>query len=161
MAQTELSYNIASMRLTGNIDGTPIDTIAFSGGRGGSKTAGAVNQVVVNNPFLTSLKENSKKNIVGGPLPMGIYKLQPHEARPNWIRLIPQNTISMHNRDGFAIHGRGPEGSQGCIVPRDFNIVQTIYKLVKERRDNKKIPVFITVYATGDLDYFQNKLRIA
>lgn len=160
MAQEELTYNIAEMRLTGNIDGNPIDARAYSGGRGGSKTTGAVNPIVINNPFLTSLKENSKKNIVGGPLPMGVYTLKLHEARQNWIRLIPQNVISMHNRDGFAIHGRGPEGSQGCIVPQDFAIVQKLYKLVKERRDKKEAPITIRVYATGDLDYYQNKLRI-
>ncbi len=161
MAQTELSFNIAEMRLTGNIDGTSFNAIAYSGGRGGSKTKGAVNPITVNNPFLTSLKENAKKSVAGGPLPMGEYTLQPHESRPNWIRLVPKNNISMHNRDGFAIHGRGPEGSQGCIVPLDFQIVQKIYKLVKERKVNKQSPVTITVYATGDLDYFQNLLHIA
>jgi hypothetical protein len=66
----------------------------------------------------------------------------------------------MHGRAGFAIHGRGPEGSQGCIVPKDFSVVQTIYRLVKERKDKMKSPISIQVYAVGDLDYFQRKLNI-
>jgi hypothetical protein len=160
MPQPELSYNIAEMRLSGNIDGTIFDTLAYCGGRGGSKIPGAANPIIMNNPFLTSLKEDKEKKIDGGPLPIGIYTLSLHEKKTNWIRLTPKDVVAMHGRDGFAIHGRGPEGSQGCIVPEDFSVVQKICALVKDRKDKKKSSITIDVYAQGDLDYYLSKLRM-
>lgn len=161
-SQTELAYNIASMRLSGTIDGTEINAIAWSGGRGGTKTAGADSLIIKNNPFLTGLKhDEKKKESIGGPLPMGIYSLRLHESKSNWIRLIGKDITNAHGRSGFAIHGRGPEGSQGCIVPDDFKVVQSIYKLVKARKDAAKPEILLKVYAIGDLDYYEKLLSIS
>src|ERR1043165_9108557 len=88
----DLTYNICSMRLTGMLDGSRIEIIAYSGGRAGSKTKGAVNRVLANNPFLTNHKLNSNlSNDVGGALPQGMYTLYPHETKRNFVRLIPAN----------------------------------------------------------------------
>lgn len=153
----ELSYNIASMRLQGVVDGTDINIIAYSGGRGGSKESGAINNLIANNPFLTGIKLDERKKAqgsVGGALPMGTYVLQLHETKKNWIRLNPINVPNMHERAGFAIHGRGQRGSDGCIVPNDFQIVLKLCELVKARKDKKLPNVLLKVYAVGDLDFF-------
>lgn len=158
----ELAYNIASMRLTGTVDGTAINTIAYSGGRAGSKTPGAINNLIANNPFLTGVKLNEakKKNgSVGGPLPMGTYTLVLHEKKENFIRLVPKNVTNMHSRSGFLIHGKGVRGSDGCIVPDEFSIVQALYKLVKERKEKNLPVIHLKVYAVGDLDFFQKNIE--
>lgn len=153
----ELVYNIASMRLQGFIDGLEVNVIAYSGGRGGSKIPGAANSMVVNNPFLTGLKfvESKKsKGSVGGALPMGIYSLSLHEKKKNWIRLNPLYVVSMKGRNGFAIHGRGERGSDGCIVPSDFEVVKKLCEIIGERNKKNKSSVLLKVYAVGDLDFF-------
>lgn len=158
----ELSYNIASMRLQGVVDGFEVSVIAYSGGRGGSKTPGASNSIIVNNPFLTGLKLNvAKKNegSVGGALPMGIYSLSLHENKKNWIRLNPVNVVNMKGRDGFAIHGRGERGSDGCIVPSDFEVVKKLCELLAERKKKSQGSVYLKVYAVGDLDFFLNNME--
>ena len=161
MPQTELEYNVASMRLKGNIDGFAIDTIAYSGGRGGTKTAGAANERIINNPFLSSLKyTKGVKDSIGGPLPSGLYKLMLH-SKANEVKLIPVNVTNTHGRGEFLIHGRGKIGSHGCIVPQNFTIVQKIYNSVKERQSKNKAPLMIRVYATGDLDYYLRKIHSA
>jgi len=65
----------------------------------------------------------------------------------------------MHGRDGFAIHGRGKRGSDGCIVPTDFNVVQLVYSLVKAREQADKPAPTLAVVAIGDLDYIERKLK--
>jgi hypothetical protein len=35
------------------------------------------------------------------------------------VELAPQNRHVHVGRDGFYIHGAGPHGSDGCIVPTD------------------------------------------
>ena len=96
------------------------------------------------------------------PLPMVTYYLKTHESRPSWIRLIPlANKAAMKGRDGFAIHGRGKRGSDGCIVPTDFNVVQLLYKLVKAREDAGKPAPTLSVVAVGDLERFDRLNRTA
>jgi len=161
MAQAELEYNVASMRLKGNIDGFLIDTLAYSGGRGGTKTAGAANERIINNPLLSSLKyTKGVKGSIGGPLPSGLYKLMLH-SKVNEVKLIPVSVVNNYGRGEFLIHGRGKIGSQGCIVPQNFNIVQKIYNSVKERQGKNKTPIMIRVYATGDIDYYLRKIHSA
>lgn len=146
----DLTYNIASYLLTGTVDGTSINAYAGSGGRAGTKTPGALNWWLANNPFATSVKLNAAHTNVGGPLPMGTYTLALHESRPDWIRLQPTDASRMMGRSGFAIHGRGARGSDGCIVPTDFANVQLLCKLVRARQEAKKPPVSLQVVAIGD-----------
>jgi len=149
----ELTYNIASGRLTGFVDGVSISASAGSGGRAGSKTADALNWWLANNPLATGIKLSSDKSRPGGPLPMGEYRVVLHETRQNWLRLIPRNEAAMHGRSGMAIHGRGARGSDGCIVPTDFAVVSQLCRLVRKRAAAGGPDIALEVVAIGqDLD---------
>jgi len=151
--QPQVVFNIATGRLSGKIGDYSFVGFAWSGGRGGSKTVGAVHPVIVNNPFLTTLKlrgDGVDNPNYAGPLPIGTYVMKNHESKPNWIRLLPRNPIAMH--------GRGRRGSDGCIVPVDFTVVQTLSKYVKEYANAGK-EVELEVIAVGDLDYFLNRIE--
>lgn len=152
----DLGYNILEHTLSGDIDGVHFQAQAGSGGRAGSKTPGAVNIFLANNPYLTGVKKTGSQ--AGGALVMGRYRLKTHEKRANWIRLIPLTGNAMKGRDGFAIHGRGLRGSDGCIVPTDFNVVTALHSLVAKReREGRPAPV-LAVYAIGDLEAYDRKL---
>lgn len=157
---TDLLYNIVEQTLVGSIDGVYINSQAGSGGRAGSKTNGAVNLFLANNPFATSVKKT--KSHPGGPIPRARYKLTTHESRKLWIRLTPlaEDGKLLGNRDGFAIHGRGARGSDGCLVPTDFTVVELIHRLVKARETAGKEPPTLEVVSVGDLAPFERLNRI-
>jgi len=159
--RTDLLYNIVEQTLVGAIDGVPITAQAGSGGRAGSKTKGAVNMFLANNPYATSVKKTAAHP--GGPLPRARYKLTTHESRDLWIRLTPleEDGAMLGKRDGFAIHGRGSWGSDGCIVPTDFTVVQLIHRLVKARESAGKEAPTLEVVAAGDFAPFDRMNRIA
>jgi len=152
----DLGFNILEQTLTGEIDGVSISAHAVSGGRAGSKTPGAENPILANNPYLTSVKKQGKR--AGGPLIMGLYTLRTHEKRANWIRLIPYADNRMRDRAGFAIHGRGARGSDGCIVPTDFNVVKLLHSLVASREASGAAAPILAVYAVGDFDVLDRRL---
>ncbi|MYZ49937.1 DUF2778 domain-containing protein [Propylenella binzhouense] len=156
---TDLVFNIVEQRLTGRIDEVHIEAQAVSGGRAGSKAKGAVNQVLANNPYLTGVKKSDKTP--GGAIPMRSFELRTHENRKNWIRLVPLKGENLGGRDGFAIHGRGQRGSDGCIVPTDFHNVLLIYKLVKAREDANKPAPTLAVVAIGDLTRYERLMNMA
>src|SRR6266508_5860287 len=133
---TDLVYNIVEELLTGFIDGTSITAQAVSGGRAGSKMQGVVNPLLANSPYATGIKK--KGTMPGGPTIMGKYQLKTHESKQNWIRLVPFAENLMHGRNGFAIHGRGRRGSDGCIVPTDFAVVQHLYAIVAAREESRR-----------------------
>lgn len=96
---------------------------AFSGGGGGSTRRGVPDPTLVNNPTMASHKRGADPlRPRGGPLPAGVYTMMlptrhPHLGLSVYLAPSPQN--QMFHRDGFFIHGRGPQGSDGCIVPDD------------------------------------------
>jgi hypothetical protein len=153
---TDLIYNIVEQLLAGTIDGTSVSAHVVSGGRAGSKTKGAVNPFLANNPYATGVKKQDKTP--GGPLILGTYTLQTHESRANWIRLAPAAGNSMRGRAGFAIHGRGPRGSDGCIVPTDFAVVKLLCALVKAREKKGGPAPTLGVVAIGDFDFIDRRL---
>jgi hypothetical protein len=155
---TDLVYNIVEQTIAGSIDGVSVVAQAVSGGRAGSKLKGVVNPLLANNPYATGIKKSGA--IAGGPLIMGKYKLKTHESKQNWIRLVPFEENNMHGRDGFAIHGRGKRGSDGCIVPTDFSVVQLIYSLVKARETAGKPEPTLAAIAVGDFDYIEKRLQM-
>jgi hypothetical protein len=62
----------------------------------------------------------AKGQVRGGPLPPGRYLVHPPIRHPRlgpacFLEPLPGN--DMHGRDDFWIHGPGPRGSDGCIVP--------------------------------------------
>ena len=151
---TDLVYNIVEQVLSGEIDGVTITAHAGSGGRAGTKTKGAENFFLANNPYATQVKKKGQRP--GGPLPLARYALRTHESKNNWIRLTPLGSDKslLGDRDGFAIHGRGKWGSDGCIVPTDFNMVQLIYSLVQAREAANKPAPTLGVVAVGDFGRF-------
>ena len=157
ITDTDLVYNIVEELLAGSISGVFINARAVSGGRAGSKLRGVVNPMLANNPYATRVKQEG--NTSGGPIIMGKYKLKTHESKPNWIRLVPFSDNRMGNRSGFAIHGRGKRGSDGCIVPADFNAVKLIYSLVKSCEKTGKTAPTLAVVAIGDLEYIDTRLK--
>ena len=149
----DLRYNIVEGTLVGQIDKLSVNAQAGSGGRAGTKSKGALNHWLANNPFATAVKLNDKTP--GGPLPIGYYRLALHEKRRNWIRLLPFSSNQMFGRAGFAIHGRGPRGSDGCIVPTDFTVVTSICAALQKRVDAGGRNPVLQVYATGDLSQWE------
>jgi hypothetical protein len=118
-----LTYYIREGLLVGVSDDRMFHISALSGGAGGSTKHGTSN--AVNNPYMEGLKTKgaaaSAGHVHGGPLPPGKYVVHtpahhPHlglSARLDHPRFRPMG------RDGFYIHGQGPHGSDGCIVPLD------------------------------------------
>jgi hypothetical protein len=128
-----LTYSIFEGLLVGFAGNKKFMMNALSGGGGGSTKHAPT--FAVNNPYAEGLKTsgaaNSKKHVHGGPLPPGQYTI----AAPNRLHLhgalsaelLPVNVDSM-GRSGFFIHGSGPHGSDGCIVPvnaTDFHELMT------------------------------------
>lgn len=142
-SKTNLVYDILNCTLSGEIDGSHITAHAVSGGRAGSKTPGAVEPALSNNPFMTHVKKSAAGP--GGPLPINTYYLRTHESRKNWIRLEPMEAKRMGARAGMAIHGRGKRGSDGCIVPTDFNVVLYLYSLIRRREEERRPPPTLEV----------------
>ena len=146
----DLTYNIESRLLTGKVGDAHISARAGSGGRAGSKVAGAENWWLANNSLATHVGgKKSKGTHAYGPIPRGVYTLKLHESRKNWIRLVPAKGNVMHGRAGFAIHGRGKTGSHGCLVPTDFTVVMYLCKLVKKNDESGKSPISLGVISVG------------
>ena len=156
---TDFGYNIVELSLYGELDGVTFHARAVSGGRAGSKTAGAVNPILANNPYLTGVKKSGQ--VPGGPLVMGTYTMRTHEdkaKRKDYIRLEPCAGTDMNGRSGMLIHGRGERGSDGCIVPTDFNVVTELYRLLAAREAQGKPAPTLAVYSIGDLEHLDKQL---
>ncbi len=115
-----LTYYIFEGLLVGTANERFVHIAALSGGGGGStrnRTDGKAN-----NPYETGFKTrgSGKLHQHGGPIPVGRYTIQSPAKHPHLglsCRLDPSAHNSMMGRGGFYIHGRGPHGSDGCIVP--------------------------------------------
>jgi hypothetical protein len=125
-----LTYYIFEGLLTGIIDGRLYHVPALSGGGGGStKHAG---EASTNNPYMegmtTSATVDPKRHVHGGPIPPGKYKIEKPAHHPHLglsAKLVHPKWHPM-GRAGFYIHGRGPHGSDGCIVPLDSSQLQSL-----------------------------------
>jgi hypothetical protein len=150
----DLTYNIASGVLNGRIGNTSISAQAGSGGRAGTTTPGALNWWLANSPLATRVKLQKKNSPnPGGPIPIGRYRVVPHESKKNRLRLLPLASTQMVDRDGMLIHRDGPRGSDGCIVPTDFAVVTLLCSLVHHRAEQGGAAILLDVIATGqDLD---------
>ena len=155
----DLTYNVVEQTLKGKIGKTAVSAHAVSGGRAGSKKANATNNFLANNPFSSGVKK--KGNIPGGAIPLARFELRLHESRANWIRLVPLKGENLHGRDGFAIHGRGQRGSDGCIVPTDFHNVLLLCSLVKTQHEHGMPAPILEVVAIGDLSRFEKLRQLA
>ncbi|MCP5528181.1 MAG: hypothetical protein H7A47_15420 [Verrucomicrobiales bacterium] len=118
--KANLIYYIYEGVLSGNAGGRHFQLFAASGGGGGSTKHEP--STSANNPYMTGLRTRGKgaRHRHGGPLPLGRYKIHRPAKHPHLGRsafLEPFQGIPMLGRSGFFIHGRGPHGSDGCIVP--------------------------------------------
>jgi hypothetical protein len=116
-----LTYYIFEGTLTGQVGGKFFHIEALSGGAGGSTNNKPSD--AVNNPYMEGLKTVGSNSAVGhrhgGPIPPGRYTIVKPSHHPH-LGLSAQLTHPRWRpmgRDGFYIHGRGPHGSDGCIVP--------------------------------------------
>jgi len=133
-----LDYRIADQVLEGTLGGVKLRILAGSGGRAGSTETNPLANVA-NNPFMTDLKyvKGSERARIGGPIPCGLYKMKPGRKQISkkksidWIQLQPEESTRMYGRGGFAIHGPGRIGSQGCIVPYSASEFKRLYDCVK------------------------------
>ena len=123
MGAASLTYYIREGVLAGTIYGQMFHLEALSGGGGGSTTHKVATSV--NNPYMEGLKTSGAANALGhvhgGPLPPGKYIVHTPSQHPH-LGLSAKLThpkFRPMGRDGFYIHGRGPHGSDGCIVPLD------------------------------------------
>lgn len=160
--RTDLIYNIVEQTLAGSIDGVSINAQAGSGGRAGSRHKNAINPFLANNPYATGVKLTPTQ--VGGPLPRARYTLTTHEKHHLWIRLTPfkEDQWRMGDRNGMAIHRSGGErGSDGCIVPTDFTVVELIHRLCQSREKAGKPAPTLEVVSVGDLEPFERLHRTA
>ncbi len=157
----DLTYNIVEMTLTGSIDGHRVNATAYSGGRAGSKQANAVHPMLANNPFATGVKKIKKGDkTIGGTIPLGTYALKTQEDKHHkYIRLNPVAGTNLHGRGGFLIHGRGPRGSDGCIVPQNFAVVVSLYGLVEHREKSGRPAPTLEVVAIGDIDVIEQRMQ--
>jgi hypothetical protein len=117
-----LTYYIFEGVLTGTANGRMFHIQALSGGGGGSTQHPG--NADTNNPYSQGVKTTEgKQHRHGGPLPTGRYRMATPSRHPHLglsSRLDPYDAEQqqhMVGRDGFFIHGRGPHGSDGCIVP--------------------------------------------
>ena len=115
-----LNYNIFEGVLLGTIGRKLIHITAMSGGGAGSKLHKA--NFTANNPYMTGLKTITSKtgHQHGGPIPPGRYTIMKPGKHPHLglsAELVPFGKLPLGGRGGFFIHGRGPHGSDGCIVP--------------------------------------------
>jgi hypothetical protein len=157
---THLTYLIKDAYLVGDIGAKHFQFKAVSGGRAGSHPDHS-NPRVANNPYLVGLAFDEAKGIAGGPLPCGKYLLRPDLHRrskkhPNviikWIDLVPDAKTTMGPRTGgFAIHGHGERGSDGCIVPVHAEDLNSLYYAVLEHTKTKTGDIELSVIA-GQLD---------
>jgi hypothetical protein len=151
-----LTYYIFEGVLAGNADGKFFHIFALSGGGGGSKSTkkGWVKNDVVNNPYMTGLvtkgSHDDPKHVHGGPIPRGGYII----AKPAWnkdlglsAKLTPMPGNKMAGRTGgFYIHGRGPHGSDGCIVPTN---AQEFHNLMQALENEGGGSLYVLTTTTG------------
>jgi hypothetical protein len=117
----KLTYYIFEGLLLGFAGGKSVEMSALSGGGGGSSAHAPGD--TVNNPYMTGVKTTGvgSNHVHGGPIPSGSYKICKPAQHPHLglsARLDPEHP-KKNVRGGFFIHGRGPHGSDGCIVPID------------------------------------------
>ena len=112
----EFTYHIFEGLLIGYAGTHHFSISARSGGAGGSTKLDTT--LDANNPYSTCVAKEA--GVRGGPLPVGRYHIGRPFRHPHLgpcAHLDPEPGTRLCGRSGFFIHGRGPMGSDGCIVP--------------------------------------------
>lgn len=119
----QLTFYIADGILTGTAGGHLVHIRAVSGGGGGSTRHPG--NADMDNPGSQAVQTKDHKTHRGGPIPVGRYRIGTparHAHLGLSSRLDPwdhDQAQHMYGRSGFYIHGRGPLGSDGCVVPME------------------------------------------
>ncbi|MBV9289969.1 MAG: hypothetical protein JO288_19515 [Hyphomicrobiales bacterium] len=137
-----LTYSIAREFLEGAIGKENFSLRAWAGGGRGRTGIGAQRD---SGSYDVFRQTKHSKGIHGGPLPPGLYicRYVAHhhhfgeciflEQTPTALFQIDMKAnVRFYDRDGFYIHGRGPHGSDGCIVPESNPERIRLNKAVKD-----------------------------
>jgi hypothetical protein len=159
MASNILKYSIRDELLYGTVSNISFSMKAYSGGGRGS-TAGAERADLAHwNTAKRAPGSYDEKNR-GGPIPLGIYVASYYGVHPHLGRCaeLTQTLSSLlqrdyesatglrvTDRDGFFIHGRGPKGSDGCIVPSTKDELKALLDAIQAVAG----PVVILVHSEG------------
>lgn len=154
-----LRYSITDEMLYGTVDKVSISTRAFSGGgRGSTKDAQRTDLSHWNTQKKAPAKFSYENR--GGPLPTGFYVVSyvgKYKHFGECARLDQTITSLLHvdvtaplgvkvtDRNGFLIHGEGPKGSDGCIVPAGKPALKKVLAALK----NSKSTVLLEVHSEG------------
>jgi hypothetical protein len=121
-----LTYDVAKERLYGYVGKQHFDMHAASGG-GRGRTTGEVDSSM--SSHLSTTQEDKTLQRRGGCLPGGVYVCEYRANHPHFHQCIhlklvtPAKQLTLtkvcghRGLDSFYIHGQGPQGSDGCIVP--------------------------------------------
>lgn len=135
-----LHYSISDEILYSTEKGFSFSTRAYSGGGRGS-TRGVQRQDFAHWQTTRKAPATYSESNRGGPLPVGLYVARyvgPYKHFGKVARL--EQTLSsllqtdmtaplglrVTDRDGFLIHGCGPKGSDGCIVPANAEDLDSV-----------------------------------
>lgn len=127
MGSANLFYYIREGVLEGTVNGEPVRISTYSGGGSGYDPANprsvryTRDTEAANNPYRTRQLTNEALNTRGGPIPPGRYSIKKPDSESKNVSLEPLNPIGFFRKTGrtggFLIHGAGPKGSDGCLVP--------------------------------------------
>ena len=152
-----LRYSIADEMLYSTEKGFSFSSKAFSGGGRGSAAGMQQTDLAHWNTNKKAPESFDEKNR-GGPLPTGFYLAKyigKYKKFGECARLEQTLTSLVHvdilegikvtDRDGFLIHGAGPRGSDGCIVPATKEALRAVLTHIK----NSKGTVLLEVHSEG------------
>jgi hypothetical protein len=137
--RARLAYDPAGERLTGRIAGTLVDLRACSGGRRGATDPAR----------WLDTPESWDQARVGGPLPAGRYEIVWLGVYVGWsgrrfgracfLRPDPETMARIAGSGrvwhDFLLHGPGPGGSEGCLVPVPWSAYDGLVDLLSARPD--------------------------
>lgn len=154
-----LTYNAASEILSGAIGKEHFNEVAYSGGGRGHKanvSAAKSARYLHDRPVQSSLgklattreiydKKTDTYQQRGGTIPPGPYRCRYIARHPSFgecVYLEPMEDARairspfasvpiVHHRGGFFIHGQGPKGSDGCLVPAHESRRRVLNKAIK------------------------------
>lgn len=154
-----LQYSIMNESLYGKVGDTAFAMKAFSGGGRGS-TAGMERHDLRHWSIAKKAPASFQERNRGGPIPTGMYLVWYIASHPHYgecarldatlsamIQHDAESPIgfSVTDRDGFMIHGRGPKGSDGCIVPASAPQLHALLAAIRGAAS----PVTLLVHSPG------------
>jgi hypothetical protein len=158
-----LTYDAAREWLSGVINAKTFGMRAFSGGGRGSIKTGVAQSSLTSQLATTKLiKTGHRYSQRGGTLPPGEYgclyvahhrkfgecvRLDRHASATRIASPFASHAFA-HGRDNdFFIHGRGPLGSDGCIVPADSIKRLWLNRAVRDHKGAVTLQVINVSYA--------------